>query len=114
MKDHLRERQTEGLEEVLPVEMEEETEGNFILRHLQKDIREIDRRRNGRYLLVLEGEAETFLFLTPQNKSHHTELYPLLLPLRIDFLQIGVVSEIPFKKILLFLLLELNDSLLMD
>ena len=39
MKDHSKEKQREGLEEVLPVEMEEETEGDFILRHLQKEIR---------------------------------------------------------------------------
>ena len=43
-------RQTEGLEEVLPMEMEEEMEGDFILRHLQKEIREIDRRKTGQYL----------------------------------------------------------------
>ena len=73
--------------------MEEEMEGDFILRHLQKEIRETDRRRNGQYLQVLEGEVETFLFLLPQNKNHHIELHPLLLPLRIDFSQIGVVSE---------------------
>ena len=29
------------------MEMEEEMEGDFILRHLQKEIRETDRRRNG-------------------------------------------------------------------
>ena len=50
MKDHSREKQTKGLEEVLPMEMEEETEEDFILRHLQKGIRETDKRRNGQYL----------------------------------------------------------------
>ena len=44
------ERETEGLEEVLSMEMEEEMEEDFILRHLQKGIRETDRRRNGQYL----------------------------------------------------------------
>ena len=48
----VQERQTEGLEEVLPVEMEEETEEDSILRHLQKGIRETDKRRNGQYLQV--------------------------------------------------------------
>ena len=90
MKDHLRERQTEGLEEVLPVEMEGEMEGDFILRHPQKEIREIDRRRNGQYMQVLEGKAETFLFLPLQNENCYIELHPLLLPPRIDFLWIGV------------------------
>ena len=47
------ERETEGLEEVFPMEMEEETEEDFILRHLQKGIRETDRRKNGQYLQVL-------------------------------------------------------------
>ena len=50
MKVCLREEQTEGLEEVFPMEMEEETEEDFILRHLQKGIRETDRRKNGQYL----------------------------------------------------------------
>ena len=40
------ERETKGLEEVLPVETEED----FILRHLQKGIRETDKRKNGQYL----------------------------------------------------------------
>ena len=54
------------------MEMEEEMEGGFIFRHLQKGIRETDRRRNGQYLQVLEEEVETFLFLPPQNeKSPH-------------------------------------------
>ena len=72
------------------MEMEEETEGDFILRHLQKGIRETDRRRNGSYLQVLEEEVEASLFLPPQNGNHHIEFHPLLLPLRIDFSQIGV------------------------
>ena len=91
MKDHLRERQTKGLEEVLSVEMGEEMEGDFILRHLQKEIKEIGRRKNGQYLQVMEGETEMFLFLPPQYKNCHIELHPLLLPLKINFLQIGVV-----------------------
>ena len=41
VKDHLKEKQTEGLEEVLPIEMEEEMEEDFILRPLQREIREI-------------------------------------------------------------------------
>ena len=59
--DCLREKQTEGLEEDFPVEMEEETEEDFILRHLQKGIREIDRRKNGQYLEALEEEVEMSL-----------------------------------------------------
>ena len=90
MKDCSREKQTEGLEEVLPMEMEEKTEEDFILRHLQKGIRETDRRRNGQYLQVLEEEVKMSLFPPQQNKNHHIELPPLLLPLRIDFSQIGV------------------------
>ena len=61
MKDCLREKQTEGLEEVFAMEMEEEMEEDFIHRHLQKGIRETDRRKNGQYLQVLEEEAETSL-----------------------------------------------------
>ena len=53
MKDYLREKQTEGLEE--------ETEEDFILKYLQKGIRETDRRKNGRYQRVFEEEAETSL-----------------------------------------------------
>ena len=34
VKDHLKEKQTKGLEEVLPMEMEEEMEEDFILRPL--------------------------------------------------------------------------------
>ena len=34
MRDHLKEKQTEGLEEVLPMEMEEEMGENSILRPL--------------------------------------------------------------------------------
>ena len=75
------------------MEMEEEMDGDFILRHLQREIRDIDRRRNSQYLQVLKEEVEMFLFLPPQNKNHHIELHPLLLPLRIDFSQIGVVLE---------------------
>ena len=61
MKDCLSEKQTEDLEEVFPMEIEEETEEDFILRHLHKGIRETDRRKNGQYLQVLEEEAETSL-----------------------------------------------------
>ena len=50
MKDHLREKQTEGLEEVFPFETEEEMEEDFILRQLQKGIKETDWRKNGQYL----------------------------------------------------------------
>ena len=49
MKDHWREKQTEGLEEVFPMETEEETEEDFILMQLQKGTREIDRRKTGQY-----------------------------------------------------------------
>ena len=50
MKDHLREKETEGLEEVFPMETEEEMEEDFILKYLLKGIRETDRRKNGQYL----------------------------------------------------------------
>ena len=91
VRDCLKEKQIEGLEEVLPVEMEEEMEEYFILRPLQREIREIGRRRNGQFLQVMEGEGETFLFLPPQYKDRNIELHPLLLLLRIDFSWIGVV-----------------------
>ena len=87
VKDHLKEKQTEGLEEVLPMEMEED----FILRPLQREIKEIGRRRNGQFLQVMEGEGEIFLFLPPQCKDCNIELHPLLLLLKIDFSWIGVV-----------------------
>ena len=74
------------------MEMEEETEGDFILRHLQKEIIETDRRKTGQYLQVLEGETEIFLFLPLLGENNHIEHHPLLPPLRIDFLQIGVAS----------------------
>ena len=61
MKDHLRENQTDSLEEVYPVETEDEMEEDFILRQLQKGIKEIDKRKNGLYLQVLEEEVEMFL-----------------------------------------------------
>ena len=80
-----------GFQELLPMEMEEEMEGDFILGHLQKEIRETGKRRNGQYLQVLEEEAEMFLFLPLQNENHHIEHHPLLLPLRMDFSQTGVV-----------------------
>ena len=85
MKDHLKEKQIEGLEEVLPMEME----GDFICRPLQREIREIGWRRNGQYLQVMEGEGETFLFLP--SKEYNIEPHPLLLHQKTDFLQIGVV-----------------------
>ena len=86
MKDCLREKPTEGLEEDLPMETEEEMEEDFIPRHLQKGIRETDRRKNGQYLQVLEEEAEMSL----QNGNHHIGLLLPLLPLSIDISQIGV------------------------
>ena len=61
MKDHLKENQTKGLEEVYPMETEEEMEEDFILRQLQKGIKEINMRKNGLYLQVLEEEVEMFL-----------------------------------------------------
>ena len=61
MKDHLREKQTEGLEEAFPMEREEETEEDYILRHLQKGMRETSRRKNGQYLQVWEEEMEKSL-----------------------------------------------------
>ena len=62
VRDCLREKQSEGLEEVLPVEMEEEVGEDSIPRLLWKEIRGIDRRMNGQVLQVIE-EEETSLFL---------------------------------------------------
>ena len=50
VRDHLKEKQSEGLGEVLPMEMEGEIEGDSIPRPLWKDIKEIDRKRNGQVL----------------------------------------------------------------
>ena len=58
---HLKEKQSEGLGGVLPMEMEEDS----ISRLHWKEIREIGRRRNGQVLQVMEVEGETFLFLPP-------------------------------------------------
>ena len=73
------------------MEVEDEMEGDFILRQLQKEIRETDRRMNGQYLQLMEGEAEMFLFLPQQYKNCHIELHAHLLPLKTDFLWIGVI-----------------------
>ena len=61
MKDCLKENQTEGLEEIYPMETEEEMGEDFILRQLQKGIKETDKRKNGLYLQVLEEEVEMSL-----------------------------------------------------
>ena len=74
MKDHLRERQIEGLEEVLPMEMEED----FILRHLQKEIRETDRRKNGQYLCIVGRRGRDIPVSSPaeQESPHRTPPTP--------------------------------------
>ena len=92
-----RERQTEGLEEALSMEMEEETEGDFVLRYLQKEIKERDQKKTGQYLQALGGEMEIFLFLPPLGRTCLIECHPLLPLLQIDFSQIGValVQDFP-------------------
>ena len=50
VRDHLKEKQSEGLGEVLPMEIEEEMGEDSIPRLLWKEIREIGRRRNGQVL----------------------------------------------------------------
>ena len=50
VRDFLKEKQSEGLGEVLPVEVEGEMEEDYIPRPLQKEIRETDRKRNGQVL----------------------------------------------------------------
>ena len=59
MKDCWRAKQTEGFEEVFPIGTEEDMEKDFILMQLQKETREIDRRKNGQYWQVLEEEVKT-------------------------------------------------------
>ena len=76
MKEYPRERQTEGFEEALSVGNGRGNEGDFILRCLQKEIKEIDRRRNGQYLQVLGGETEILLFLPLLDENHHIEHHP--------------------------------------
>ena len=70
MRDHLKEKLSEGLGGVLPMEMEEEMGEDSIPRLLWKEIRGIDRRRNGQVLQVIE-EEETSLFLPPYYKKHN-------------------------------------------
>ena len=60
MKDHLREKQTEGFEEAFAMETEEEMKEDYLHRHLWKEIKETDKRKNGQYQQVLEEEVETF------------------------------------------------------
>ena len=91
VRDHLKEKQSEGFGEVLPMEMEGEMEEDSIPRPFWKEIKEIGRKRNGQVLQVMEEEGETSLFLPLQYKSHNKGPHPLLLHLRIDFSQIGVV-----------------------
>ena len=50
VRDHLKENQSEGLGEVLLMEMEGEMEEDSIPRPLWKEIREIGRKRNGQVL----------------------------------------------------------------
>ena len=66
VRDCLKEKQSEGLGEVNPEEMEGEMGEDFIPRPLWKEIREIGRKRNGQVLRVIEEEGETSLFL-PHN-----------------------------------------------
>ena len=50
VRDHLKQKQSEGLGGVLPMEMEEKMGEDSILRLLWKEIREIGRRRNDQIL----------------------------------------------------------------
>ena len=52
-KDYLKENQMEDLEEVSPVGMEEELEENHV-RQCLKEIKGIDKKKNGLYQQVLE------------------------------------------------------------
>ena len=70
VKGHLKEKQSEGLGEVLPMEMEEEMGEDSIPRLLWKEIIEIDRRRNGQVQQMMEEEGETILLLPLQYKNH--------------------------------------------
>ena len=79
VRDCLKEKQCEGLEEVLPMEMEEEVGKDSIPRLLMKEMRGIDRRRNGQVLQVIE-EEETSLFLphnTGKTTNNHTHSYSI-------------------------------------
>ena len=67
VRDHLKEKESEGLGEVLPMEMEGEMEEDSIPRPLWKEIMEISRKRNGQVLQVMEEGGETTLFLPPHN-----------------------------------------------
>ena len=73
--------------------MEGEMEKDSIPRPLWKEIREIDRKRNGQVLQVMGQKEETVLFLPPPFKSQNKGPHPLLPHLRTDFSWIGVVKE---------------------
>ena len=66
VRDHLKEKQSKDLGEVLPIEMEEKMGEESIPRPFWKELREIGRRRNGQILRVMEEEQETSLYL-PHN-----------------------------------------------
>ena len=50
VRDHFKEKRLEGLGEVLPMEMEGEMEKDSIPRPLWKEVKAIDRKRNGQVL----------------------------------------------------------------
>ena len=91
VRDHLKEKQSEGLGEVLPTEMEGEMEEDSILRPLWKEVKKIDRKKSGQILQVMEEEEEMYPFLPLQYKSHNKGPHPLQHHLKIGFLQIGIV-----------------------
>ena len=87
VRDHLKEKQSGGLGEVLPMEMEEDS----ILRPLWKEVKKIDRKRNGQALQVMGEEDKMYPFLPSQYRSHNKGPHPLLLYLKIDFSWIEIV-----------------------
>ena len=90
VRDHLKGKKSKGLGEVLPMEMEEEMEEDSIPRPLWKEIREIGRKRKGKVLQVGRRDVPVSSL---QYKSHNKGSHPLLLHLKIDFSQTGVVYE---------------------
>ena len=91
MRDLLTEIQFKGLGEVPLKDLEGKMEEDFIPKALQKEMKDIGRKRNSQVLQVMEENEEIFLFPPPQFKNHIKGPHALLPHLRIDISWTGVV-----------------------